>query len=175
MDLQTRVSDVKIKISSSLEIINNCIKEIQEIESNVDKLTNRLNIKILSFPNDKLFRLRDEKLTNSNIITSDIELEKSIEYFIEDISVEKVSFNEGYHYNNTEKSFKVEYKTHGYMYHKNTYYNEDFGKFIFTSRNELIDVVTPIFEKSKQDYIIKKEEDKVRRKEQLEKELDKLK
>ncbi|HWY11336.1 MAG TPA: hypothetical protein VN026_08425 [Bacteroidia bacterium] len=174
MEIENKVNEIKNNANKALESLNNCIKDVRDIEGDVDRLIKRLNVKILAFPNDKLFRLRDERLSNK-LITSDLDLEKSFEDFIEEVGCDEVIFREGYWDDRKDKAFDVQYKTHGYMYHKNSYTNLDFGKHIFTSRIELINSVSPLFDKAKSDWISNKELEKIRKKEQLERELDALK
>ena len=170
------ITKTEEKVNLHLNGLRTAISDMNEMETGVKKLMSLLKVEILAYPSDKLFRLRDNRLRHGKqIIQAEYELTKPFEEMIEEVDVNKVSF-EGKRYDSKiDAPFKVIYETSGYYEHNNKYENEDFGKAIFTTRSEITDILKPAFEKSKEDFIEKQKQEKDNRRIQLENELAVLK
>ena len=135
------ISKTQEKINQHLQGLKLCISELNEIETDIKKFMSLQDVEILVYPSDDVFRLRDERLRGYNleIIKYESDLDKTLDDFIEKITVQSVSFEQSIFDSITKAPFKVVYNVNGYHAHNNKYGNKDFGTIIFKHKSELIE------------------------------------
>jgi hypothetical protein len=158
------------------------LKELKEelselFDENARPLSEVYDVDILAYPEDKVWRLKEENGRGFPKIQGGSYLEKPYLEFLEETKVESVRFQEKSFWRgegDSKKLFMVIYKTHGYHANNQDYKNEDIGKSLFTSQQQCLDHMIPLIDEARKNWIQRDTEEKKRLRADLEAKLAQL-
>lgn len=176
--MEDRLTQIRARVNKSLDELEACLRELRDVKSDIKKLSEVYDVDILIYPQDKVWRLKEENGRGFPKMQGGSYLDKPYLEFIEETKVESVRFEEKNYWRTgdsaSNKLFIVIYKTHGYYGNNQDYKNEDIGKSLFTSQQQCLDHMIPLIDDARKNWIQRDAEEKIRLRADLEAKLAQL-